>query len=131
MQWIIDSSPQNDAWTSERVIQETLALWFGSVHQLAMVCRSLSFRQYSVIALITKSQSFTYALYDLCEHPEYITPLREELEKATLADYSLWHTEHMPRLDSFLKESARLNPSDASKSTSARVQPFFTPNTLT
>ncbi|KAM0802496.1 cytochrome P450 [Usnea florida] len=93
LQWIIDSSQHRDAWTTKRIVQETLALWFGSVHQLAM--------------------SFTYVLYDLCDHPEYIVPLREELERTHLDDSSAWQPENMPRLDSFLKESARLNPSDA------------------
>lgn len=37
MQWLIDTSPRKIPWTPERMIGEILALWFGSVHQLAMV----------------------------------------------------------------------------------------------
>ena len=43
-------------------------------------------------------------------------PLREEIEKAGPGGFLAWQPETVPRLDSFLKESARLNPSDASKS---------------
>lgn len=127
MQWIIDSSPHKGTWTSKRVIQETLALWFGSVHQLAMVSRLLYFKRQSELTLVSGLQSFTYALYDLCEYPECIVPLREEIERARLEDFSAWQPENMPRLDSFLKESARLNPSDASEYKAARMPPFFIP----
>ena len=37
MQWLIDTSPRKVPWTLERMIGEIMALWFGSVHQLAMV----------------------------------------------------------------------------------------------
>ena len=54
-----------------------------------------------------------YTLYDLCAHPEYIEPLRLEVSEQFTKRDSL---ENMPLLDSFLKESSRLNPSDSSKS---------------
>ena len=52
-----------------------------------------------------------YALYDLCDYPEYLEPLRREKEVQGHA----WSgsLDQMPLLDSFLKESARLNPSDS------------------
>ena len=53
-----------------------------------------------------------------------IVPLREELERTELEDFSAWQPESMPRLDSFLKESARLNPSDASEYKAARTLIF-------
>ncbi|KAL9121315.1 MAG: hypothetical protein Q9187_002126 [Circinaria calcarea] len=56
--------------------------------------------------------SLTYALYDLCLHPQYIDPLRKELS-TVLANGSDWQPENLPLLDSFIKESARLNPSDS------------------
>lgn len=58
-------------------------------------------------------QTFVYALYDLCEHPEYIEKLREELAQT---GGEFWNClDSLPLLDSFLKESARLNPSDSSE----------------
>ncbi|KAI9879025.1 MAG: hypothetical protein M1830_009824 [Pleopsidium flavum] len=91
VQWIIDSSPRKDPWTAEKIVQETLALWFGSVHQMAM--------------------TFVYALYDLCNHPEYIAPLRAEMD---FVGTDWWmKLDQMTLLDSFMKESARMNPSDS------------------
>ena len=58
-------------------------------------------------------QGFVYTLYDLCAHPEYIEPLRLEISEQLEGHDSL---QHMPLLDSFLKESSRMNPSDSSKS---------------
>ena len=83
-----------------------LALWFGSVHQLAMVRGSLW-----SIAHYWPRQSFVYALYDLCDHPEYIDQLRMELRQAD--GESRNYLDGLPFLDSFLKESARLHPSDS------------------
>ncbi|KAF2864676.1 cytochrome P450 [Massariosphaeria phaeospora] len=37
MQWVIDTSPRKLPWSAERMMGEILALWFASVHQLAMV----------------------------------------------------------------------------------------------
>jgi len=40
MQWLIDTSPRKDPWSPARMVGEIMAVWFGSVHQLAMVSRS-------------------------------------------------------------------------------------------
>ncbi|KKO98194.1 cycloheximide-inducible-1 [Trichoderma harzianum] len=73
MQWLIDTSPRKNPWTSARMVGEIMAVWFGSVHQLAMTS--------------------TYAIQDLCLHPEDV--------------------ERLPLLDSFIKESVRSSNSDA------------------
>ena len=59
---------------------------------------------------------FLHALYNLVSHPEYITPIREEIEPlvATLGWQKKTVTK-MRKLDSFLKESIRLHPLSASK----------------
>ena len=58
-------------------------------------------------------QSFVYTLYDLCEHPEYIDRLRKGLAQT---EGEWWNSlDSLPFLDSFLRESARLNPSDSSR----------------
>lgn len=44
MQWLIDTSPRKIPWTPTRMVGEIVAVWFGSVHQLAMV-RSYSARR--------------------------------------------------------------------------------------
>lgn len=37
MQWLIVTSPRKNPWTPARMVGEIMAVWFGSVHQLAMV----------------------------------------------------------------------------------------------
>lgn len=73
-----------------------MAIWFGSVHAL--------------------STTVTFTIHDLCLHPEYIAPLRSEVEGPA---YSLFEktARGLPLLDSFIKESARLTPVESSNST--------------
>lgn len=63
---------------------------------------------------------------NLCAHPTYITPLQLELAEAKTEEIDT--IEQLPLLDSFLKESARLNGSEWSKLPSS-WHPLF--NTLT
>jgi cytochrome P450 len=104
IQWIIDTNSRKNNWSTERVIQVVIGLWYASVHQLAI--------------------SVVYGLVDLCEHAEYLEPLREEVEKHRHLDYVDEDLERMPRLDSFLKESARLHPSDSISIRRKAVQPY-------
>ena len=58
----------------------------------------------------------THALFDLAAHPEYLKPLREEVEIVTKQDgWSKFAVDQMHKLDSFLKESQRFNPIGISK----------------
>ena len=55
-------------------------------------------------------QSLTHALFDLAAHPEYIQPLREEIERVVADEgWTKSAFTHMWKLDSFLKESHRYN----------------------
>lgn len=60
-------------------------------------------------------KTLTYAVYDLCLHPEYVEPLREEIEGPKYIEFSKT-AKGLPLLDSFIKESVRLTPTEASKS---------------
>ena len=53
----------------------------------------------------------TFAIHDICPHPEYVKPLRKEIFR----EYALFERngQGLPLLDSFIKESARVNPFDA------------------
>ena len=53
-------------------------------------------------------------MYDLCLHTKFIEPLRQEIAESVTNSIPSFET--MPLLDSFLKESSRLNPPEASKS---------------
>ncbi|KAK4224545.1 cytochrome P450 [Podospora fimiseda] len=90
IQWTIESLPHGNYLTPRRLVHELMGIWFGSVHALAT--------------------TITVAIHDLCLHPEYIQPIRDEIT----AHYSEFeHTAHgLPLLDSFIKESARLTPAE-------------------
>jgi len=61
-------------------------------------------------AIHTSSMSFTHALYHLAAEPQYLAPLREEVETVVKQDgWSKVSMTKMHKLDSFLKESQRIN----------------------
>ena len=111
----MDANSRKQEWTASRIVQVVLGMWFASVHQ-------------PVLTLI-------YALENLCEHPEYIEPLRRELSTLSsgchksddleAASQVLASTlENLPMLDAFMKESSRLRPSDAISVRRKVMQPF-------
>ncbi|EGD92510.1 hypothetical protein TESG_00083 [Trichophyton tonsurans CBS 112818] len=60
IQWVMECSPTQKPWSAERIVHELMALWFGSVHVL--------------------TTTICYAVHDICLHPEYVEPLRKELQ---------------------------------------------------
>ncbi|KAF8702620.1 hypothetical protein AX14_014402 [Amanita brunnescens Koide BX004] len=62
----------------------------------------------------TATMTFTYVLYDLATHPEYVQPMRDEVE-AALQEDGWTHTAigKLSKVDSFVKESLRLSVIDA------------------
>lgn len=64
----------------------------------------------SLAAVHTSSTTIVHALFDLCAHPEYIQPIRDEVEtEVAKYDWTLSAIANMKKLDSFMKESQRLN----------------------
>ena len=64
----------------------------------------------SVSRKLTRSQSLTHALYHLAANPEYIKPLREEVEQVIKEQgWTKAAMNKLRKLDSFMKESQRLN----------------------
>jgi cytochrome P450 len=64
-------------------------------------------------ALHTSTLALTHTLYDLAARPEYFEPLREEqqsIQKAAIGMPSKFNYNKMIKMDSFMKESQRLNP---------------------
>ncbi|EKM51971.1 uncharacterized protein PHACADRAFT_128033 [Phanerochaete carnosa HHB-10118-sp] len=87
LQWLMEAA--------EGVEREPRAL----AARLLMVCFA---------AIHTTSMSFTHALYHLAAHPEYMKPLREDVE-AIVAEHG-WSKDSlqkMRKVDSFLKECQR------------------------
>jgi cytochrome P450 len=55
-------------------------------------------------------QTLTHSLYDLAVHPEYVRDMREEAEKIIEEEgWTKTAMQRMRKVDSFLKESQRLN----------------------
>ncbi|KAI0546096.1 cytochrome P450 [Xylaria curta] len=102
IQWIMETAPRQKPWTPVRIVHELIAIWFGSVHAL--------------------STTITFAIQDLCLHPEYVEPLRDEAERM-YAEFEKTG-QGLPLLDSFIKESARLTPVESMSMRRAATQPF-------
>ncbi|KAF8335539.1 cytochrome P450 [Amanita rubescens] len=68
----------------------------------------------NLAAIHTATMSFTYILYDLATHPEYVQPMREEVE-AALQEGGWTHASigKLSKVDSFVKESLRSSVIDA------------------
>ncbi|KAF2704335.1 cytochrome P450 [Pleomassaria siparia CBS 279.74] len=103
IQWIINTAPKDGSWTPGRITYEVITIWFGSVHAL--------------------SSTTAFAIFDLCQHQEYIQPLRAEIEGPEF-EALLQTTRGMPLLDSFIKESIRMNPMEAMAGRRQALKPF-------
>ncbi|KAK4033683.1 cytochrome P450 [Parachaetomium inaequale] len=102
IQWILESTSNKTSRTPQGIVHELMAIWFASVHPTSI--------------------TITYALQDLCLHPEYTSPLRLEIER----DYARFEKSGhgLPLLDSFIKESARLSPVEAQSTRRCALRPF-------
>lgn len=80
--------------------------------------KTLDFMAYTALAISfaairTSSSVPTHLLFDLCAHPEYIEPLRNEMEDVLRDEGELFTKRalnKLVKLDSFMKESQRFNP---------------------
>ncbi|KAI0593300.1 putative cytochrome P450 [Biscogniauxia sp. FL1348] len=104
VQWIMDNSPKTKPWTVGRVVHELVALWYGSVH-------------------IT-SVSACFVLFDLCNNKEYADPLRKEIENTGWEAFDKSGGRLLPLMDSFIKESTRLNPVECMSTRRRALKPF-------
>ncbi len=114
IQWTVNTMPRQKPWPTEKIVQVIIGLWFASVHQLTMVGVGLALLSW-LVSRLNMAQSVVYGLYDLCQNPQYVTPLREEFHS---------HGGQVSKLvlmDSFLKESARMHPSDSSQHTKSFI----------
>jgi cytochrome P450 len=82
-----------DYWTPQVISQSMLGIWFAASHQPWM--------------------NLDFVLPELCVRPEWQSLLREEIGDYATVDYA--RLEKLPLLDSFIKETVRLNPLDTSK----------------
>ncbi|KAB2569232.1 Cytochrome P450 monooxygenase pyr3, partial [Lasiodiplodia theobromae] len=62
-------------------------------------------------AMHTTTMLLAHAILDICAHPEYVEPLREEIRSAVQEEgWKKTALYKMKLMDSFLKESQRVNP---------------------
>lgn len=98
LQWIEDASTDADK-QSERIVDRQLGMSFAAIH--------------------TTTNHLTNVIYDLAARwDQYGPELREEVEEALVADGGAWKKQtltKLSKLDSFMKESQRLNPPSARK----------------
>ncbi|KAI0684429.1 cytochrome P450 [Earliella scabrosa] len=88
LQWLLEEARAKGT-PFDNVVEKVLLVNFGAIH--------------------TSSGAFTHALYNLAAHPQYIQPLRDEVEAVIAEDgWSKLSLQKMRKLDSFLKESMRL-----------------------
>ncbi|KAK5626225.1 hypothetical protein RRF57_001940 [Xylaria bambusicola] len=98
--WMLKYQP-DDQKTAKRVGINQMVLSFVSIH--------------------TTSMTITFALLDLASRPEYLEPLRQEIEQVVQEDgmqtdeegnvhLSKASFQKLVKLDSFIKESQRFNP---------------------
>jgi hypothetical protein len=78
--------------------------------------------KYVGLKLHTSTMAATHALFDLCAMPEYVGALRAEAQSAVAESGGVWQystIKNLRQLDSFLKESQRVNQSTFRKSPSS------------
>ncbi|KAB8074945.1 cytochrome P450 [Aspergillus leporis] len=97
----VERKRQQDVWSAQRIVQVLLGTWFASVHQPAMC--------------------LFYALDDLCLHPQYVDELRDEVSRGIHEGRDI---DSLTLLDGFLRESARLHPTDSISVRRKVLQPF-------
>ncbi|TGO61973.1 hypothetical protein BCON_0023g00310 [Botryotinia convoluta] len=89
--WMVDNATDVEN-QSDQMASRQLILTLASIH--------------------TTSMAVSHALFDLCAHPEFFEPLREEIERVLAGSQTLEvkHMQDLQMLDSFLVESQRFNP---------------------
>ena len=71
----------------------------------------------SLVSMLTTSNTISFTMFDLLEHPQYIDELREEIT-TVMKEEGSWSKKALQKLllmDACLKESLRLHPMSASK----------------
>ncbi|KAI0354621.1 cytochrome P450 [Trametes cingulata] len=90
LQWVMEEAIARNKGSDELIVQRILLVNFAAIH--------------------TSSNSITHAIYHLADHPEYIQPLRDEIEPIIKEEgWTKTAMGKMWKLDSFLKESQRFN----------------------
>lgn len=85
-----EMTEDSNYWNPEMISQSLLGIWFAASHQPWM--------------------NMHFVILELCAREKWQSLLRQELQKHAPLDYDT--LEQLPLLDSFIKETIRLNPLD-------------------
>ena len=108
---MMEASKESSYWTPIAVVQALLGIWFAASHQPWIVCNAACV----LVQTLIQIQNLHFVFLELCSRPEYIELIREEIKE--VEDRLDCETVcRLPLLDSFIKESVRLNPLDKSES---------------
>ena len=91
LQWMMNEANERDG-KPEKLAHRELVITLASIH--------------------TSTMAAVHTFYDICAHPEYIQRLREEVVNCVEEEggWSRVTFNKMLKMDSFMKESQRLNP---------------------
>ena len=104
--WLAEISKGRELTTRE-MTSCILIMNFVAIHTTTMA-RKPTVAHKSMLTLL---QVVTHSIYDLAAHPEYIQPLRQEIEAVLKEEgWSKDSVAKMSKLDSFIKETMRLAP---------------------
>ncbi|KAL8719998.1 MAG: hypothetical protein Q9225_003068 [Loekoesia sp. 1 TL-2023] len=103
---LVASSVDLEYWTPDRLIQAVVGIWFAASHQPWI--------------------NLHFVILELCRRPEYKDLLRQEIDSQDSMDYQA--VSNLPILDSFIKESVRLNPLDLMSIRRKALKPFQFPD---
>ena len=102
---------KDEEQTVESLTRRVLVVNFAAIHSSSNVSFSMSTPLQSLTAWRGVAQSFVHALFHLAALPEYIAPLRAEVEEVIEREgWSKEGLDQMHKVDSFIKESQRMNP---------------------
>ena len=111
MMWLIEAAPPGFYQTPLGIANKIMATNFAAIHTSSLVgffdfTISSSIRYYNINAL----QTFTHALLQLAAHPDWVKPLRTEVE-GIIGDegWTKASMQKMKKIDSFMRESSRVN----------------------
>ena len=113
LQWILESAiPRN--YSDVQIIERIMLVNFAAIHTSSNVrvasSPTRSKRSTRHANVISNCQSIAHALLDLAAYPEYIQPLRQEIESIIAAEgWTKAAMGKMWKVDSFLRESQRVN----------------------
>lgn len=125
--WLMDKA-RGEEQSIRNLTLRILTLNFAAIHTTTMVY-AYALLAYMSFSLMDLAQSFTHTLFYLAAMPQYIQPLREEVENVIRKEgWAVAALGKMRKLDSFLKEVQRYNGLGCSAYLSYSHLTFIHPN---